>query len=46
MDGFRFDHAYADTGLGWGEWLDEYLDPWLKGIFQTIKAQYTSYMPR
>jgi hypothetical protein len=46
MDGFRCDHAYADTGLAWDEWLDEYLDPWFKGIFQTIKAQYTPYMPR
>ncbi len=46
MDGFRIDHAYADTGLAWDEWLDEYLDPWFKGIFQTVKAQYTPYMPR
>lgn len=46
MDGFRTDHAYADTGLAWSEWLDEYLDPWFKGIFQTVKAQYTPYMPR
>jgi hypothetical protein len=46
MDGFRVDHAYADTGLVWQDWLDEYLDPWFKGIFQTVKAQYTPYMPR
>jgi len=46
MDGFRVDHAYADTGLAWKTWLDEYLDPWFKGIFQTVKAQYTPYMPR
>jgi hypothetical protein len=46
MDGFRIDHVYADTGLAWADWLDEYLDPWFKGIFQTVKAQYTPYMPR
>ncbi|MFE4106091.1 ParM/StbA family protein [Almyronema epifaneia] len=46
MDGFRGHHVYADTGLTWAEWLDEYLDPWFKGIFQTVKAQYTPYMPR
>lgn len=46
MDGFRIEHIYADTGLAWVDWLDEYLDPWFKGIFQTVKAQYTPYMPR
>ncbi|TVP70255.1 MAG: ParM/StbA family protein [Leptolyngbya sp. LCM1.Bin17] len=46
MDGFRVGHLYADTGLAWADWLDEYLDPWFKGIFQTVKAQYTPYMPR
>lgn len=46
MDGFRTGHTYADTGLTWAGWLDEHLDAWFKGIFQTIKAQYTPYMPR
>ncbi|NET49665.1 MAG: ParM/StbA family protein, partial [Merismopedia sp. SIO2A8] len=46
MDGFRVGHVYADTGLSWASWLDEHLDPWFKGIFQTVKAQYTPYMPR
>ncbi|MEB3290910.1 MAG: ParM/StbA family protein [Leptolyngbya sp.] len=46
MDGFRVDHTYADTDLAWADWLNEYLDPWFKGIFQTVKAQYTPYMPR
>jgi len=46
MDGFRVEHTYADTGLAWQDWLDEYLDPWFKGIFQTVKAQYTPYMAR
>lgn len=46
MDGFRVDHSYADTELSWAAWLDEYLDSWFKGIFQTVKAQYTPYMPR
>lgn len=46
MDGFRVGHTYADTGLTWQDWLPEYLDPWFKGIFQTVKAQYTPYLPR
>jgi Actin like proteins N terminal domain len=46
MDGFRVGHIYADTGLTWAGWLEEHLDPWFKGIFQTVKAQYTPYMPR
>jgi hypothetical protein len=46
MDGFRVGHVYADTGLAWAGWLGEYLDPWFKGIFQTVKAQYTPFMPR
>ncbi len=46
MDGFKTGHNYADTGLSWSLWLDDYLDPWFKGIFQTIKAQYTPYMAR
>lgn len=46
MDGFRSGHAYADTGIAWADWLDEYLDSWFKGIFQTVKAQYTPYLPR
>lgn len=46
MDGFRTRHSYADTGLSWSPWLEEYLDPWFRGIFQTIKAQYTPYMAR
>lgn len=46
MDGFRVGHSYADTGLSWSAWLEEYLDPWFRGIFQTVKAQYTPYMAR
>jgi hypothetical protein len=46
MDGFKSGHTYADTGLSWASWLDEYLDPWFRGIFQTVKAQYTPYMMR
>jgi hypothetical protein len=46
MDGFRNGHSYADTDLTWLPWLEEYLDPWFKGIFQTVKAQYTPYMAR
>lgn len=46
MDGFKNGHMYADMGLSWAPWLEEYLDPWFRGIFQTVKAQYTPYMPR
>jgi Actin like proteins N terminal domain len=46
MDGFRSEHIYADTGISWTDWLDEHLEPWFKGIFQTVKAQYTPYMAR
>lgn len=46
MDGFRSGHTYADMGLSWESWLDEHLEPWFKGIFQTVKAQYTPYMAR
>jgi hypothetical protein len=46
MDGFRSEHTYADTGLSWAPWLEEHLDPWFKGIFQTVRAQYTPYMAR
>lgn len=46
MDGFKSGHVYADTGLSWAPWLEEYLDPWFRGIFQTVKAQYTPYMAR
>jgi hypothetical protein len=46
MDGFKAGHIYADTDLSWKPWLEEHLDPWFRGIFQTIKAQYTPYMAR
>jgi hypothetical protein len=46
MDGFRTGHTYADTGLSWSPWLEEHLEPWFKGIFQTVRAQYTPYMAR
>jgi Actin like proteins N terminal domain len=46
MDGFKAGHIYADTGHSWSEWLEEYLDPWYKGIFRTVKSQYTPFMPR
>jgi len=46
MDGFQAGHTYADTGLSWAPWLNEYLEPWFLGIFQTVKAQYTPYLNR
>lgn len=45
MDGFRMGHTYADSGHHWRDWLDEYLDPWYKNIFRTVKSQYTPFMP-
>jgi hypothetical protein len=46
MDGFQHNHCYGDTGHSWAEWLEEYLDPWYKGIFRTVKSQYTPFMSR
>lgn len=46
MDGFQHNHCYGDTGHSWSEWLEEYLDPWYKGIFRTVKSQYTPFMSR
>ncbi|MEC4814911.1 MAG: ParM/StbA family protein [Scytonema sp. PMC 1069.18] len=46
LDGFMTGHNYANTDLSWASWLEEYLSPWFKGIFQTIRAQYTPYMAR
>ncbi len=46
MDGFQQHHLYGDTGHSWEDWLEEYLDPWYKGIFRTVKSQYTPFMSR
>jgi hypothetical protein len=43
--GFSQDHFYGDSDLCWASWLPEYLDPWWKGIVQTLKARYQSYLP-
>lgn len=45
LDGFTQGNYYGDSDLCWGRWLDEYLDPWFKGIVQTIKSQYQAELP-
>jgi len=45
MDGFTRGHVYAETGVSWGLWLDEYLDGWFKNIFAQIRADYTNQLP-
>lgn len=45
LDGFTSGHYYGDSDLHWDVWLSEYLDPWFKGIVQTIKAQYQAELP-
>jgi len=45
QDGFCNGHFYGESDLCWGEWLPEYLDPWFKGIMQTIKSKYQTYLP-
>ncbi|MBE9128204.1 MULTISPECIES: ParM/StbA family protein [unclassified Coleofasciculus] len=48
MDGFaNGSHYYAeDPNATWKDWLDEYLDPWFKGIFGKVKTQYKPFLPR
>ncbi len=48
MDGFaNGTHYYAeDAAASWRDWLDEYLDPWFKGIFGKVKTQYKPFLPR
>ncbi|MDA0265481.1 MAG: hypothetical protein O2890_13935 [Cyanobacteria bacterium] len=45
QDGFLKGHFYGDSDLCWADWLSDYLDPWWKGIIQTLKARYQSHLP-
>ena len=48
MNGFaNGTHYYSeDPNASWKDWLDEYLDPWFKGIFGKVKTQYKPFLPR
>ena len=48
MNGFaNGTHCYAENPqASWKDWLDEYLDPWFKGIFGKVNTQYKPFMPR
>jgi hypothetical protein len=48
MNGFaNSTHYYAeDAAASWRDWLDEYLEPWFKGIFAKVKTQYKPFLPR
>jgi hypothetical protein len=48
MNGFaNGTHYYGeDPNATWKNWLDEYLDPWFKGIFGKVKTQYKPFLPR
>jgi hypothetical protein len=48
MNGFaNGTHYYGeDPNATWKDWLDEYLDPWFKGIFGKVKTQYKPFLPR
>lgn len=45
MDGFTNQHYYAQTPICWAEWLPEYLDPWWRGIVNTLKSVYQNHLP-
>ena len=45
MDGFARGHLYAETGVSWSAWLDEYLDSWFRNIFSQIRADYATHLP-
>jgi hypothetical protein len=48
MNGFaNGTHYYGeDPNASWKDWLDEYLEPWFKGIFGKVKTQYKPFLPR
>ena len=48
MNGFaNGTHYYSeDPNATWKDWLDEYLEPWFKGIFGKVKTQYKPFLPR
>lgn len=46
LDGFTMSHTYEETGIGWGDWLSEYLDPWFKQILGQIQVSCTPHLPK
>jgi Actin like proteins N terminal domain len=46
LDGFAMSHTYEETGIGWGEWFSEYLDPWFKQILGQIQVSCTPHLPK
>jgi hypothetical protein len=45
QDGFCNGNFYGESDFCWAEWMNEYLDPWWKGIVQTLKSRYQTYLP-
>ena len=48
MDGFASGSHYyaANASASWRPWLNEYLEPWFKGIFGKVSNQYKRYLPQ
>lgn len=46
LDGFTMGHTYEETGIGWGDWFSEYLDPWFKQILGQIQVSCTPHLPK
>jgi len=45
LEGLAKGNFYGESDLCWGEWFEEYLSPWWKGITQSLKSGYQSYLP-
>jgi hypothetical protein len=45
LEGLAKDHYYGESEICWAEWLEEYLSPWWKGITQSLKSKYQTYLP-
>jgi len=45
LEGLAKGNYYGESELCWSEWLGDYLDPWWKGITQSLKSGYQSYLP-
>jgi hypothetical protein len=39
-------NEYCDTGIGWGGWMQPYVDRWLTSILSYAKTTYAAYLPR
>jgi Actin like proteins N terminal domain len=46
LDGFAMSHTYEETGISWGDWFSEYLDPWFKQILGQIQVSCTPHLPK